>query len=178
MYDLPLEFCPNCGADLVCRRIEGRERKFCKQCERPIYRNPKPCAGVLVVDNAAVLLVTRTRPPAVGSWSLPAGYLEADEPPRNGAVRELAEETSLAVESESLTLLDTAFVEHPCGSYVLVLVYTVSRQETVGEPVAGTDAGAARFWRPERLVAAGESIEPGYLSIFERAIGAIETIET
>lgn len=175
MLGPPLEFCPRCGTELGRRSIDGRERRFCERCDRPVYRNPKPCAGVLVVDGTEVLLVERTRPPAVGSWSVPAGYLEADEPPRAAAVRELAEETSVTVSPDALSLFDTAFVEHPEGSYVLVLVYVVARAETSGDPVAGTDAGAARFWRPERLVDSGQQIEPGYRSMFEAAIERFRT---
>ena len=92
-----------CGAELVRRLIEGRDRHFCERCDRPVYRNPKPCAGVLVVNGAKVLLIERTQPPAVGSWSVPAGYLEADEPPRVAAVRELEEETSVSVSRDSLS---------------------------------------------------------------------------
>ena len=75
MPGLPIKFCPRCGAELVRRWIEGRKRNFCKECNRPLYQNPKPCAGVLVVDGVEVLLIERTQPPAVGSWSVPAGYL-------------------------------------------------------------------------------------------------------
>ena len=175
MVGLTFEFCPVCGAELVRRLIEGRDRHFCERCDCPVYRNPKPCAGVLVVNGAKVLLIERTQPPAVGSWSVPAGYLEADEPPRVAAVRELEEETSVSVSRDSLSLFDTAFVEHPDGSHVLVLVYVAPRAETSGEPAAGTDAGAARFWRPERLVDSGWRIEPGYRAMFEAAIEELRT---
>ena len=95
-------FCPACGTGLTDRRVEGRDRRFCPACERPVYRNPKPCAGVLVVDGGRLLLVERTEPPAVGAWSVPAGYLEADEPPRAAAARELREETGFDPDGVSL----------------------------------------------------------------------------
>lgn len=175
MIEPPINFCPHCGFEPVRRRIEGRERDFCERCDRPFYRNPKPCAGVLVVDEVEVLLVERTQPPAVGSWSVLAGYLEFDEPPRAAAVRELEEETAVIVDRNSLSLFDTAFVEHPGGSYVLVLVYVTAHSETNGNPVAGTDAGAARFWSLEQLVNTGHRIEPGYRPIFEAAIEQVRT---
>jgi ADP-ribose pyrophosphatase YjhB (NUDIX family) len=89
-------------------------RRYCQQCEQPIYQNPKPCAGVLVIDDCErVLLIKRTEPPAPGAWSVPAGYLEADEPPSHAAVRELHEETNITLSEDGLQLLDTIFVRHP-----------------------------------------------------------------
>ena len=91
--------------ELIDKQVEERTRRYCQQCEQPIYQNPKPCAGVLVVDEReCVLLVKRTEPPAPGAWSIPAGYLEADEPPRQAAVRELYEETNVAVSKGDITL--------------------------------------------------------------------------
>jgi ADP-ribose pyrophosphatase YjhB (NUDIX family) len=161
-------YCPDCGAELGTRRIEGRDRAYCGACDRPVYRNAKPAAGVVVVDGARTLLVRRTNLPAAGSWSLPAGFLEHDEPPREGAVRELDEETGLVAAPESLVLSDTAFVDRPGEPSVLVVVYAAPRAATTGEPTPGSDAGAARFWRLDDLAA--ESVEPGYAPVLRRAV--------
>jgi len=166
-------YCSQCGAALVTRVIEGRERAFCTECESPIYRNAKPCAGVLIIDSDSVLLVKRTNPPAVGSWSLPAGYLEIDETPREAAVRELGEETGLDASEDCLSLFDTQLVTHEDGSQVLVIVYTTTVTHTSGTPTAGSDAAAARFWKLDALRAAGERIEPGYEKLFRRAVSEV-----
>lgn len=162
-------YCPICGSSVVTKRIEDRQRKFCPQCENVLYRNPKPCAGVLVVDDDSILLVKRTVPPAVGHWSLPAGYLEYDEPPRQAAVRELEEETGVRTDREAIELVDTQFVSHEEGSNVLVLLYAVSRSDTDGTPAPGSDAGDARFWTHNELTP-DAPIEPGYRDIFRRVI--------
>lgn len=161
-------YCPTCGSELTDREIEGRSRRFCPACQRPVYRNPKPAAGVVVVRDDGVLLVERTEPPAVGHWSLPAGYLEVDEPARRGAVRELREETGLGVDADDLTLTATRFVEPDEREPILVVVYTAPASATTGEPQAGSDAGAARFWSRGDLDTI--PIEPGYRALFERAI--------
>jgi ADP-ribose pyrophosphatase YjhB (NUDIX family) len=163
-------FCQSCGTQLETRRIEGRQRDYCPSCERPWYRNPKPCAGVLVVEDDAVLLVQRSEPPEVGSWSVPAGYLEVDEPPLAAATRELAEETGVSVTGGDPDLFETQFVEHPDGTYVLVLVYVVPRSTTTGTPRAGDDAQAVRFWTLEELQARPADIETGYASLVRTAI--------
>lgn len=163
------QYCPDCGNGLGSRIIEGRSRAYCRSCKRPIYRNPKPCAGVLVVDDGQVLLVKRTQPPGVGTWSVPAGFLEYDEPPATGAVRELKEETNVIVSEDDIELFDTAFVTAGQRENVLVLIYRANRIQTDGEPEAGSDAGAARFWEIESLENQGEEVEPGYEEIFSRA---------
>jgi ADP-ribose pyrophosphatase YjhB (NUDIX family) len=139
------------------------------------YRNPKPCAGVLVGETNRLLLVKRTEPPGVGSWSVPAGYLECDESPEAAAVRELREETGLQVSEEAIDLFDTVLVRHPEGQSVLVLVYVTPRERTTGDPVAGDDAGAAQFWPLTELREGSERIEPGYEACFDRAVDTINS---
>lgn len=151
------------------RQIEGRERRYCQSCDNTLYLNPKPCAGTLVVEDNSVLLVQRTNPPSVGSWSVPAGYLEHDEAPRPAAARELEEETGVSVGPEQIDLFDTAFVSHGDGTNVLVLIYVVSRDRTKGTPQAGSDAGDAVFWEYDSLTI-DAPIEPGFREIFLRAI--------
>jgi len=198
----PYDYCPFCGTGLAVRHVEGRERAYCPACDRPIYHNPKPCAGVVVVDRAGrrpassraqpddseassipretgntgdedtVLLIERTNPPAAGAWSLPAGYLEANEPAREAAARELREETGLDVAPTAPTLLETTLSPHD-EWHVLVVIYAVAREHTTGEPHAGSDAARARFWRLPELQRTGERIEPGYRAIFERAIETV-----
>jgi ADP-ribose pyrophosphatase YjhB (NUDIX family) len=56
------------------------------------------CAGGIVLDDRRRLLVIqRGRPPAQGKWSIPGGRCLPDEDPAEACVREVAEETGLAV---------------------------------------------------------------------------------
>jgi ADP-ribose pyrophosphatase YjhB (NUDIX family) len=58
----------------------------------------EPCAGGVVFDGAGrLLLIRRTNPPAAGTWSLPGGRCRAGESAADACVREVAEETGLAV---------------------------------------------------------------------------------
>lgn len=65
-------------------------------------------AYALALDGERVLLV-RVAPgyPASGKWTLPGGGLEFGEEPRDGALRELAEETGLEGEIRSLAFVSS-----------------------------------------------------------------------
>jgi len=153
---------------LATRHAEGRDRRYCPDYERLFYRNPNPCAGVSVVEGPQVLLVRHTEPPGAGTWSLPAGYLEDDEPPRRAATRELAEETGVETTRETIEPVETVFVEHPDAKHILVVVYAVERAEMTGSPIAGSDADAARFWTLGEFHQEGETIEPEYEPIIQQ----------
>lgn len=101
--------CPLCGAPLVRAEIEGRPRGRCSQCPFVLYENPASAAAGLVLDESRkVLLVQRAIEPYKGHWALPAGYQEMDETPAETALREIREESGIAV--EVLELFDLLFV--------------------------------------------------------------------
>ncbi|WP_158855727.1 NUDIX hydrolase [Halorhabdus sp. CUG00001] len=166
-------YCPHCGTMLEKRQREGRLRRFCPDCEWVVYRNPDPAAGVLVVreDPPSVLLVKRSSAPAAGRWSLPAGYLEWDEPARKAAVRELREETTLSVAPEDASLVSTRLRPGAHGGYTLVVIYMTPATAVDGTPTAGSDAAAVRYFEREELDPA--ALEPDYRAVFEDAIDAV-----
>lgn len=120
---------------------------MCPQCGRIHFEDPKVVAGVLVLRDEKVLLVRRAGEPQQGRWSLPAGFVDAGEDPRQAAARECLEETGLTVEvGEVLDVF--AGREHPAGAdIVLVFLATVRR----GEPRPGDDADAIGFFGLEDL---------------------------
>lgn len=138
-------YCDQCGAELDDWAFEGRQRKWCPDCDRPVFRNAVPCAGVTVVDGDRVLLVERTAEPGVGDWSIPAGHLEVAEEPRVGAVRELDEETGLTVEPSALTLLEATQLESVGEKHVVSVGYAARSSDATGTPEPGSDAGAVEW---------------------------------
>ncbi|MFD4912480.1 NUDIX domain-containing protein [Streptomyces virginiae] len=66
--------------------------------ERPLHS--VSVAGIVIRDDGRVLVIRRTDN---GAWEPPGGILERDERPEEGVLREVAEETGIAVEVERLT---------------------------------------------------------------------------
>ena len=156
MVAVEADYCPTCGTALRSRVFEGRERRYCPDCEQFVWRNPVPTAGVAVRDDDAVLLVRREGGPSEGYWTLPGGYLEPDEPAPVAAVRELREEAGVDADTEALRLLGTHLREHSGEAYyreqhVLLVRYVVDREHVDGEPSAGSDADETEFFATDDL---------------------------
>jgi ADP-ribose pyrophosphatase YjhB (NUDIX family) len=54
--------------------------------------------GIVFDERGRLLLVLRSRPPSALTWSVPGGKCEPGESPAHACVREVGEETGLAVE--------------------------------------------------------------------------------
>jgi ADP-ribose pyrophosphatase YjhB (NUDIX family) len=130
---------------VTTRVFDGRDRAFCPDCDRYVFRNAAPASNVAVVDGECVLLVERGVPPGVGDWTVPGGHLEHDEGPREGGVRELHEETGLRADPADLRLLDVQLLPPFREKRVLSVCYAVPAADCTGEVTAGTDAADARF---------------------------------
>ena len=121
------------------------------------YDFPRPAltadAIVLTRESAArVLLIRRKHPPFAGSWALPGGFVDQDEPLEVTVRRELREETGLDLDTweQMHTFGDPG--RDPRGWTVSVAF--VTRVDAVNlTPQAGDDA-AEVAWHPlDRLPA-------------------------
>jgi ADP-ribose pyrophosphatase YjhB (NUDIX family) len=95
-----LNHCSNCGAPLALGPIPGeeRDRLACAACGHIAYVNPRLVVTTIPVTEAGdVVLLRRGFEPGRGSWAQPGGFLEVDETPTEGAIRETLEETGLVV---------------------------------------------------------------------------------
>lgn len=149
MTTYPASFCPDCGTELSERRLDGRERRYCEACERVVWHNPAPCAGVGVVSEEGVLLVQRDVPPGRGEWSVPGGHLEADEPAPVAAARELEEETGLRVDPADLVLVDCFHTSNGDGKYVVSIGYAVAADRCDGTATVRDEVRAVGRFTPE-----------------------------
>src|SRR4051795_10072887 len=96
-------FCPSCAAPLRPKKVEGRVRLACgsEGCEYVFYDNPTPVVAALVEHGGTVLLVRNKEWPEKG-YGLVTGFLEKDESPEDGVLREVREELGLRGEVISL----------------------------------------------------------------------------
>ncbi len=139
-------YCARCGGAMSMRTVDNHARAVCDRCGYIAYRNPAPAAGVVVIEDGAVLLVRRKFDPRAGMWTLPAGFVEYDEHAEASAVREAKEETNLDVALEGLFGVYAA-MDDP-RVHVILLLYRARR--VGGELRAGDDAVEARFFPLDR----------------------------
>ena len=107
---------------------------------------PRCGTSAAIFRRREVLLIERAKGPLKGLWSLPGGHIEAGEPTRMAALREVREETGVAAELGGLVDIHEVMRRGARGRllahYLLVVWYG---RWVAGEPVAGGDAAAARF---------------------------------
>jgi ADP-ribose pyrophosphatase YjhB (NUDIX family) len=86
-------FCPRCGA--AHRQAPPTS---CARCAYSIFVNPRPTAGLIVLDGAGrFLALRRSAEPCAGEWELPGGFCDGWEHPADAAVREGWEELGVRV---------------------------------------------------------------------------------
>jgi NAD+ diphosphatase len=101
-------FCVNCATPLqMLAQAEDsgpKERLRCPACGWTHWNNPTPVLAAVIecVDRDGQLLLARNAAWTARMFGLITGFMEAGESPEDGIRREVAEETSLAVESLSL----------------------------------------------------------------------------
>ncbi len=125
--------------------------------------DPRLAVGAVVLrEDGAVLFVRRARPPAIGSWTLPGGKVEAGESLEEAIAREVLEETGLRVEVGAI--LETLVLEREGFSYRIVDFACTGE----GEPVAADDVSAACWVLPHDW--SSLSLTPEVLRVIERAL--------
>jgi 8-oxo-dGTP diphosphatase len=161
---MALRYCPHCAHPLEEGPAFGRRRPLCPACGFVHFRELKVGVSLLVEQDGRVLLVQRAVEPGLGKWALPSGFVEWDETPREGAVRECVEETGLEV--ESLGLLDAARYDDDFRGAGINLTYWA--RVIGGELRSGDDAAVARFFTPAELPRAEEIAFRGHRLVLER----------
>jgi ADP-ribose pyrophosphatase YjhB (NUDIX family)/ribosomal protein S18 acetylase RimI-like enzyme len=140
-------FCPICAHELTEREEGGRVRPACDNCGYVHYLNPVPGVGMVIEMNGGVVLIQRGHPPHKDKWTLPSGFVEADESAEEAAIREAEEETGLQVEIIELANINS-FPEGPPVSGIMIFY----RMRPVGGTLqAGDDAIDVRVFQPHEM---------------------------
>lgn len=141
------KFCPICSNILTKREEGGRLRPACEECGYVHYVNPVPGVGMLIEMDGGVVLIKRGSPPHKGEWTLPSGFVEADESAEEAAIREALEETGLEVEIIELANINS-FPEGPPVSGIMIFY----RMRPIGGKLqAGDDAADAKVFQPDEM---------------------------
>jgi ADP-ribose pyrophosphatase YjhB (NUDIX family) len=142
-------YCPICSAELIDKRIDHHRRLACSVCGYVYYNNPVPACAVILEKEGKILLCQRKYPPYPDGWTLPSGFLEANETPQECARREAKEETNLDIE------VGEVFGVYAAGddprSKVTLIVF--NGRIKAGEARPGDDAKALDFFTPQNLPA-------------------------
>ena len=100
-------------------------------------------AGIVLNDTGAILLVQRAAGETYpGKWCIPCGHIEWGEDIRAALVREMAEETGLAVTAERIYEVESNFHQPAALSVGCWFMCTV----TGGDLQASDDAADARYF--------------------------------
>lgn len=135
---------------------------------------PLAAVSAAIFRDGEVLLVRRGREPAAGLWSLPGGHIEPGETALAAAMRELAEETG--VEAEFCGVADAVdVISHYADGSVRFhrVVVVFCGAWLAGEPVAGSDAGAAAWYKVDALH--GLLVTAGLESVVSRAWAKVKS---
>ena len=120
---------------------------------RPLRGNRGPliaAVSAIVTDAAGrYLLVRRSRPPEAGRWAPPGGRVEAGETLRDAVIREVVEETGLAVRPAR----EVGVVRRAAPGGGTYEVHCFVADLLGGEAVAGSDAIGVRWAAPHELSA-------------------------
>ncbi|MBK8176804.1 MAG: NUDIX hydrolase [Rhodospirillales bacterium] len=76
---------------------DNRTRLVCPDCGYIEYANPKVIVGAVCTWQSSILLCKRAIAPALGLWTIPAGFMELGETSSAGAAREVWEEAQARV---------------------------------------------------------------------------------
>jgi ADP-ribose pyrophosphatase YjhB (NUDIX family) len=123
-----------------------------------------PCVGGLVHDAAGrLLLIRRGHAPSAGLWSVPGGRVEPGETEEQAVVRELAEETGLAVRPERV--VGRVRVDGD-GVVFTVTDWACTLLDAAQRPVAGDDASDVAFVDAAGLaaLATAPGVAPGVIA--------------
>jgi len=150
-----MNFCPRCATPLTTRHDGGRDRIACPDLDCGFLHFGDFSIGCSAVvlrhdgDATRALLIQRGQAPFAGTWQVPGGYVEHDEPLSLAVEREVLEEAG--VEAKVVDLL--AF-RHMSGGAVNN-IYMIWRLEYVsGQPTAdGDETADAGFYSLDEIAA-------------------------
>ena len=115
-----MNFCSHCGSSEIEQKIpdgDNRLRHCCPNCGAIFYENPKIVAGCIAHWQEKILMCKRAIEPRLGTWTLPAGFMENHETIQEAAARETFEEAT--ARASNLELFAIYNLTHISQVYIL-----------------------------------------------------------
>ncbi|WP_437880327.1 NUDIX hydrolase [Pseudomonas sp. LRF_L74] len=139
-------FCCQCAGTLSLQRPPGdtHERLVCQSCGYIRYENPKIISGCIIERDGRYLLCQRGIAPRIGTWTLPAGFMENGETTEQAALREVWEETGVRAEIVS----PYSIFSVPAISEVYIVFRAIALEDTGRY---GPETMDCRFFAPEEI---------------------------
>ncbi|KUM72314.1 bifunctional GNAT family N-acetyltransferase/NUDIX hydrolase [Streptomyces curacoi] len=171
-----LAFWTALGYEVLAHRRDRKLNRPCAVLRKPLThpaRTPRRAARVAVLDPDGSVFLFRYDNVEVGvHWALPGGGLEADETPREGALRELREETGWT-DLEPGPLLctwehDFTYAGIPVRQHEHIYVTRGPHRDPTGPQLPAAHAADGiltwRWWTRAELAAAPEPVWPPELA--------------
>jgi 8-oxo-dGTP diphosphatase len=137
---------------------------------------PFLAVSAAIVRAGKILLVRRARPPAQGLFSLPGGVVEVGETLTQAVIREVREETSLAIEPVGLAGFRETITRDPDGRierHFVILPFAA--RWLAGEVALNEELSEARWLHPAEL--AQLPTTPGLDEIVANALQRLQEAE-
>lgn len=130
----PFKFCPRCAQALVTVEHDGIPRLRCpdKACGFVHWNNPVPVVAAVIEHEGKVLLARNALWPAK-FFGLVTGFLEKDETPEAGVLREVEEEVGLKGKIEGFV---GHYGFHQMNQLIIVFHVSASGPITLNEEIA------------------------------------------
>jgi ADP-ribose pyrophosphatase YjhB (NUDIX family) len=137
---------------------------------------PFLAVSAAVIRNGHVLIVRRARSPAEGLFTLPGGVVESGETLREAIIREVREETSLAIEPVALAGYREAIVrdaDNRIARHFVIIAFAA--RWISGEPALNDELAEACWLRPAEIAGlrTTEGLAEIVASAFERLEAAL-----
>lgn len=122
-----MKYCPHCAAEMAPQKVDGTQKTGCcsESCGYVFWNNPVPVVAALVCHEGEILLAQNSGWPK-GLYSIITGYLDENETPEQGVIREVKEELDLDV-------CESSFIGHYsfADKNQLIIAFAVTASGTV-----------------------------------------------
>ena len=140
--------------------------------ERTYPATPILAVSAAIIRGGKVLIVRRARPPAGGLYTLPGGGVEVGETLIEAVVREVREETALAIEPVALAGYREAITRDGYGRierHFVILPFAA--RWIAGEPMLNDELSEAMWLDPSEI--AGLNATAGLAEIIANAMALL-----